>query len=118
MKEDEKLSSWKKKVHEIIYEADTPMGKLFDIILFVIIIFSVILIMLESVKAIDAEYHEILFILEWIVTIFFTIEYIARIVSIRKPSKYIFSFYGIIDFLSTIPLYISYIFAVESSCVT
>jgi len=111
LKEDEKLSPWKRKIHEIIYEADTPMGKLFDIILFVIIIFSVILIMLESVKAIDAEYHEILFVLEWIVTIFFTIEYIARIISIKKPSHYIFSFYGIIDFLSTIPLYISYIFA-------
>lgn len=67
--------------------------------------------MLESVKAIDAEYHEVLFILEWLVTIFFTIEYIARIICIKKPSNYIFSFYGIIDFLSTIPLYISYIFA-------
>ncbi|TDT45455.1 voltage-gated potassium channel [Maribacter spongiicola] len=111
MNENEKLSPWRNKIHEIIYEADTPMGKLFDIILFVIIIFSVILIMLESVKAIDAEYHEILFVLEWIVTIFFTIEYIARIISIKKPSHYIFSFYGIIDFLSTIPLYISYILA-------
>lgn len=111
MKEEDKLAAWKNKLHEIIYEADTPMGKLFDIILFFIIIFSVILIMLESVKAIDAEYHEILFILEWIVTIFFTIEYIARIICIKKPSHYIFSFYGIIDFLSTIPLYISYIFA-------
>lgn len=111
MKEEDKLSPWKNKLHEIIYEADTPMGKLFDLILFVIIIFSVILIMLESVKAIDAEYHEILFVLEWVVTIFFTVEYIARIICIKKPSHYIFSFYGIIDFLSTIPLYISYIFA-------
>jgi len=111
LKEDQKLSPWQQKLHEIIYEADTPMGKLFDIILFIIIIFSVILIMLESVKAIDAEYHEVLFILEWLVTIFFTIEYIARIICIKKPSNYIFSFYGIIDFLSTIPLYISYIFA-------
>tara|TARA_R110001583_G_scaffold14664_4_gene60994 strand:- start:59977 stop:60834 length:858 start_codon:yes stop_codon:yes gene_type:complete len=111
LKEEDKLSPWKNKLHEIIYEADTPMGKFFDIILFVIIIFSVILIMLESVKAIDAEYHEILFVLEWVVTIFFTIEYIARVICIKKPSHYIFSFYGIIDFLSTIPLYISYIFA-------
>ena len=111
MKEDEKLSPWKNKLHEIIYEADTPMGKLFDIILFILIIFSIILIMLESVKSIDIEYHRILLGLEWIVTIFFTIEYIARIICIKKPTKYIFSFYGIIDFLSTIPLYISYIFA-------
>lgn len=87
------------------------MGKLFDILLFIIIIFSVILIMLESVKEVDAEYHRVLLTLEWIVTIFFTVEYIARIVCIRKPSNYIFSFYGIIDFLSTIPLYLSYILA-------
>ncbi|WP_047245166.1 ion transporter [Maribacter thermophilus] len=104
-------TDWKKKLHEIIYEADTPMGKWFDIILIIIIIFSVLLIMLESVKSIDMEYHYLLLTLEWIVTIFFTIEYIARIVCIKKPSKYIFSFYGIIDFLSTIPLYLSYILA-------
>lgn len=67
--------------------------------------------MLESVKTIDAKYHEILLTLEWIVTILFTIEYVARIICIKKPSKYIFSFYGIIDFLSTVPLYLSYIFA-------
>lgn len=87
------------------------MGKWFDIVLFILIIASVILVMLESVKEIDAEYHQILLSLEWVVTIFFTIEYIARIVSIKKPFKYIFSLYGIIDFVSTIPLYISYIFA-------
>ena len=101
---------WKNRVHEIIYEADTPMGKWFDIVLFILILISVLLVMLESVKWIDAEYHKILLTLEWVVTIFFTIEYIARIISIKKPLKYIFSFYGIIDFFSTIPLYISYIF--------
>ncbi len=111
MEENKKLSPWKHKLHEIIYEADTPMGKLFDIILFILIIFSVILIMLESVKSIDARYHVILLTLEWIITILFTIEYIARIICIKKPKRYIFSFYGIIDFLSTIPLYLSYIFA-------
>ncbi|WP_273567166.1 ion transporter [Maribacter halichondriae] len=111
MKDEKPLAGWKQKLHEIIYEADTPMGKWFDILLFIVIIFSVILIMLESVKEIDANYHGTLLTLEWVVTIFFTIEYIARIISIRRPSKYIFSFYGIIDFLSTIPLYLSYILA-------
>ena len=67
--------------------------------------------MLESVKEIDANYHSILSTLEWVVTVFFTIEYIARVVCIKKPTRYIFSFYGIIDFLSMIPLYLSYIFA-------
>ena len=66
--------------------------------------------MLESVARIGIKYHNIFYILEWIITILFTIEYIARIITVKKPSKYIFSFYGIIDFLSTIPLYISLIF--------
>lgn len=87
------------------------MGKWFDLLLFAVIIISVILVMLESVKEFDAHYHSTLLTLEWIVTIFFTIEYIARIVSIRKPFRYIFSFYGIIDFVSTIPLYLSYLVA-------
>lgn len=111
MNNNNKLSPWQRKLHEIIYEADTPLGKFFDIALFIVIIFSVILIMLESVKAIDVQYHKILLTLEWIITILFTLEYVARIISIKKPTKYIFSFYGIIDLLSTIPLYLSYIFA-------
>ncbi|UKM64468.1 ion transporter [Flavobacteriaceae bacterium GSB9] len=102
--------NWKEKLHEIIYEADTPSGKLFDVVLFVVIIASILLVMLESVNSIDAKYHGILNISEWIITILFSIEYIARIVTVKKPFKYIFSFYGIVDFLSTIPKYISLIF--------
>ena len=111
MSEIKPNKGWRNKVHEVIYEADTPMGKWFDILLFILIIISVLLVMLESVKWIDATYHDTLFVLEWVITIFFTIEYIARIITIKKPWKYIFSFYGIIDFLSTIPLYLSYILA-------
>jgi voltage-gated potassium channel len=103
--------NWKNKLHELIYEADTTAGKWFDLILIILIILSVILIMLESVEEIDLKYHRELLFLEWVVTIFFTIEYIARIISIKRPFKYIFSFYGIIDFISTIPLYLSYLFA-------
>ena len=84
------------------------MGKLFDVVLLVLIVFSIILVMLESVKEIDKVYHDVLYYGEWIITIFFTIEYFARIITVKKPSKYIFSFYGIIDFLSTIPLYLSF----------
>jgi len=84
------------------------MGKMFDVVLLILIIFSIILVMLESVKEIDKVYHNILYYGEWIITIFFTIEYIARVITVKKPSKYIFSFYGIIDFVSTIPLYLSF----------
>lgn len=103
--------SIKHKLHEIIYEADTPMGKAFDVLLVILILISVLLVMLESVAAIDLKYHDILLKLEWAVTVFFSLEYIARIACIEKPRKYIFSFYGIIDFLATIPLYLSYILA-------
>ena len=84
------------------------MGKLFDLGLLILIIFSIVLVMLESVKEIDRVYHDMLYYGEWIITIFFTIEYIARVITVKKPSKYIFSFYGIIDFISTIPLYLSF----------
>lgn len=103
-------SSWKEKLHEIIYEADTKAGKTFDVILLISILASILLVMLESVDSIDKKYHFLLNIGEWIITIFFSIEYILRIISIKKPFKYIFSFYGIIDLLSTIPMYVTFIF--------
>ncbi|MBT7305077.1 MAG: ion transporter, partial [Bacteroidetes bacterium] len=98
-------------LHTIIYEADTPMGKLFDVVLLILILVSVILVMLESVTSIDTHYHDLLYFGEWVITIFFTVEYILRIITVKKASNYIFSFYGIIDFLSTIPLYLSFILA-------
>ncbi len=103
--------SLRNKLHNIIYEADTPIGKLFDVVLLILILVSVILVMLESVASIDTHYHEFLYFGEWVITIFFTIEYILRIITVKKPSSYIFSFYCIIDLLSTIPLYLSFILA-------
>lgn len=102
---------WKDKLHEVIYEADTTAGKMFDLVLLIVIIASIILVMLESVSSIDLKYHAVLNTAEWIITILFTIEYIARIITVKQPFKYIFSFYGIIDLLSTAPKYISLIFA-------
>jgi voltage-gated potassium channel len=99
--------SWKSRLHRIIYEADTREGKIFDLIIIWAIIFSIVLVMLESVKDLDAKYHTFFNISEWVITILFTIEYVVRIISVKKPSNYIFSFYGIIDFLSTIPKYLS-----------
>lgn len=109
---DNKLhKNWKDKLHEIIYEADTPAGKLFDVILLVTILASIVLVMMESIQSIDSRYHAFLNISEWVITILFTIEYILRIITVKKPLKYITSFYGIIDLLSTIPKYLSLIFA-------
>ncbi|MFB0904775.1 MAG: ion transporter [Nonlabens sp.] len=111
-KEDKHISSkWRRKIHEVIYEADTPAGKLFDISLLFVIIISLVLVMIESVPDLGNKYADEFLIAEWIITIFFTIEYILRIISINKPTKYIFSFYGIIDLLSTIPLYLTFFFS-------
>jgi len=103
--------TWRSNLHEIIYEADTPSGKVFDVILLIVILLSIIFVMLESIGSIDAKYHEELYIAEWVVTILFSIEYIARIITVKKPRNYIFSFYGLIDLLSTIPMYLSFIIA-------
>ncbi|GAA3589585.1 ion transporter [Flavivirga amylovorans] len=108
--DEPKKRHWKTKLHDIIYEAETPTGKLFDVVLLITIIASIILVMLESVNSIDIKYHDFLNISEWIITILFSIEYIARIITVKRPFKYITSFYGIIDLLSTIPKYISLIF--------
>jgi voltage-gated potassium channel len=103
-------SAWRHKLHEIIYEADTPAGKFFDIAILVVIVISIALVMLESVGRLNLKYYWEFYIAEWIITIIFTIEYILRIISIKKPKHYIFSFYGIVDLLSTIPTYIVFIF--------
>src|SRR5210317_2358772 len=102
------LLPWQKKLHEIIFGANTKSGKLFDVVLFYVIIASIILVMLESIKELDAKFHLLFKILEWIITILFTIEYITRIITIKNPRKYVFSFYGIVDLLSTIPMYLSF----------
>lgn len=99
---------WRARIHEVIYGTHTPAGRLFDIILLIVILFSVIVVMLESVRDLDTQYHTFFNVSEWIVTILFTIEYILRIICVKKPMKYVFSFYGIVDLLSTIPKYLSF----------
>ena len=97
----------RKTIHEIIFESDTKKGRVFDFVLFSAIALSVIIVMLDSVASLDEEYGNLFNTLEWGLTILFTIEYILRIITVKKPSKYIFSFYGIIDFLAIIPTYLS-----------
>lgn len=110
MKNSNKQSNWRERLHELIYEADTREGKLFDIVILIAIIVSIAVVMLESVNEVAATYSKQLDGIEWGITILFSAEYILRVISIKKPSKYIFSFYGIIDFLSTIPKYLSLFF--------
>jgi voltage-gated potassium channel len=100
----------RRRFHQVIYEADTPAGKLFDVILLILIIISIVAVMLESVAQIQSRYGNELHVIEWIITVFFTLEYIGRIFSVGKPLRYILSFYGIIDLLATLPAYVDLLF--------
>ena len=105
-----KLKPWQIKVKTVIYGTDTWPGKLFDILLLVLILISIVVIMMESVVFLNIKYKQEFLITEYIITGLFTIEYILRIISLRKPLKYVFSFYGLIDLLSILPTYLSLIF--------
>jgi len=106
--------SLKDRIHEIIFGADTFGGALFDVLLLFAIVASIIVVSLESVpgvgRATEAEpvasYDSLLHALSWAFTIFFTIEYALRIYCVRKPLRYIFSFWGVIDLLSFLPDYL------------
>jgi len=104
------ISGWRFKLYEVIFGYDTPAGKLFDICLIIAIIMSVLVVMLESVSSYNEAYGTLFTRLEWIFTVLFTLEYIARIISIGKPIKYIFSFYGVVDLISLLPTYLALIF--------
>ncbi len=99
---------FKNKLYEIVFEADTPAGKSFDIILLITILLSILIVMLESVKSINMRFRESLKIAEWFITGIFTLEYLIRIYIVKKKYKYILSFYGIIDLLSILPLYLGF----------
>ena len=96
----------KSKLHEIIFEADTPSGKAFDVILIISVLLSVLTVILESVSVIEVKYGPILRSIEWFFTILFTIEYILRLYSVKKALKYAFSFFGIVDLIAILPSYI------------
>ncbi len=99
----------KKKLNEVIFGTDTPAGHRFDIILLIVIFISVVVAIWESTPRPNATTKLVLSIIEYAVTILFTIEYIVRIYCSPKPKEYIFSFFGIVDLLSTLPLYLSFI---------
>lgn len=106
MKDLKKLSP-RERWYEIIFEADTREGRLFNVVLLICILASIGIIVLESVSSIREEYGQIIRAFEWAFTILFTIEYFARIWTLNKKKKYIFSFFGIIDLLSILPSYLA-----------
>ena len=101
------FSAWRHRLHEIIFEAETPAGKAFDIVLLLVILLSIAAVMLESVVGIADVYGAELRAAEWIFTVLFSIEYILRIIVVGRPRGYILSFFGIVDLLSLLPTYLS-----------
>ncbi|NOQ65634.1 MAG: ion transporter, partial [Desulfobacterales bacterium] len=102
-----KRAPWRDTLHEIIFGAETPAGKWFDILLIVSILASVLAVMLDSVSSISINYGSLLTGIEWYFTIVFTIEYILRLICVGRPLLYATSFFGIVDLLAIIPTYIS-----------
>lgn len=98
----------KEKTWEVIFNADTFWGRIFDEVLLVFILLSILVVMLESMEAVRQEYGLLLFRIEWFFTIAFTIEYIVRVIVSPKPREYMLSFLGVIDFLAIIPTYIAF----------
>ncbi len=101
------LTGWRRRLHEIIYEADTTAGRAFDLLLIAAILLSVALVMLDSVASIAAQYGDALHVGEWVFTILFSIEYVLRLLCVSRPLKYATSFLGIIDLISVMPTYLA-----------
>ncbi|MFD0748842.1 ion transporter [Mucilaginibacter calamicampi] len=103
-------ADWRYRLHEIIYESNTRAGKAFDVGLLIAIFTSILVVMLDSVESLHRPCATLFNRLEWFYTFLFTIEYILRLVSIRKPWRYVFSVLGLIDLIALIPSYLSLIF--------
>lgn len=98
---------WRQVSHEVIFEAETRAGRAFDVALFIAIVTSILVVILESVGAIRRQYEVPLRVVEWTFTILFTIEYAFRLASVDRPFRYAVSFFGLVDLLSIVPSYAS-----------
>jgi len=103
-------AGWRSRLHEIIYEAETRAGRAFDISLILAIILSVITVMLESVRSVGTRYGTVLHVAEWGFTLLFTVEYVLRLIAVRRPVRFATSFYGLVDLAAIAPTYVSLLF--------
>lgn len=119
MSQNDKPEGWREKLHEIIFEADTPAGKFFDVALLISIVLSIVVVILESMPVLQGydesfannyngamDFNSTFIAAEIAFTIIFTLEYVMRVIVIKKPWKYIFSFFGLVDLLSILPAYV------------
>ena len=103
---------WRRKIYEVVYLSETRAGKIFDIILLILILTSTVLLMVETIPIIRLQYHKEFYYIDFFITLIFTAEYFLRIICVKDREEYIFSPLGIIDFLSIVPFYISLFFPV------
>ena len=99
---------WRVLLHQIIFEAETPVGKAFDILLIGSILFSVAAVMADSVAAISERLGATLYLVEWVFTLLFSLEYVLRLVAVDRPGAYARSFFGVVDLLAILPTYVSF----------
>lgn len=99
----------RKRLYNIVFEADTPAGKTFDIAVMIAIVLSLVVAFVETKPAVVGRFKDVLTVMEYVLTFFFTIEYILRLYCSPRPKRYALSFFGIIDLLATLPLYLSFI---------
>nr|WP_319394870.1 ion transporter [uncultured Desulfobacter sp.] len=104
---DKKGNGWRNRLYVIIFEADTTAGKWFDILLIITILFSVLVVMLDSVETVNRSIGKELSILEWGFTFLFTVEYVLRLICVKTPLRYAISFMGLVDLLALVPTYLS-----------
>jgi voltage-gated potassium channel len=100
-------AGWRHRLYEVVFEAETTAGRIFDITLTTLILLSVLAVFAESVKWIRDLFGRELLAAEWAFTLLFTVEYVLRMISVRRPLRYALSFYGLVDLLAIIPTYIS-----------
>ena len=98
---------WRARLHEIVFEADTPKGRVFDVILIVVILLSVATVIIDSSRPVSNRYANAIRVAEWGFTIVFTIEYVVRLLAVKRPLRYALSFFGIVDLLALLPSYVS-----------
>lgn len=104
-------AQWRNYLYRVIFETDSRAGKLFDVVLMVFILLSVLTVVVESVRSVRLQFGATLSAIEWAFTIIFTLEYGLRIASARRPLRYIFSFFGAVDLLAILPSYLSLIYS-------
>jgi voltage-gated potassium channel len=104
------LQGWRLRLYTVIFEADTRAGQLFDRWLIAIILLSLAVVVADSVSALQARFFRVFDVLEWLFTLVFTLEYVARLICVRHPMRYATSFFGIVDLLAILPTYLALLF--------